>query len=89
MKDFLLRNWYEVILTLSVLYNFVKSWQQSSKQKFLEKNHLHTLEENFGKFEKNVWEAIKDIKDDIDDLRRETQKQGERISRIEGRFNGK
>ena len=51
----------------------------------IEKNELHECRETkweFHEFKKEIWSVI-------NDLRRETAEQGERISRIEGRLNSK
>jgi len=85
MTNFLIKNWFQILLAVSILWGFYRSWRQGIKQKELESNHIHTLENSLQRLERDIIE----IRTDIDELRKETSRQGERISRLEGKLNGR
>ncbi len=67
-----------LISALWLLWLLYRSWRQEVRQKSLENNHLHTIEND-----------LVDIKKRLDNLEKTLVNHGERISKIEGRLNGR
>lgn len=55
-----------------------RSWRQEVKQNAIENNHIKTIEED-----------IKEIKNRLNELERQTTEQWREIERIKGRMNNK
>jgi len=67
---------------IMALYSVISAYFNGRRTKILRENHIEHLTKDFADFKMTMWKRF-------DELSAETKKQGERISRIEGKlFNG-